>query len=100
MSEQHRAALIKQSRRGILDALLLIYPVAFSFESLASALLHLGVDDDVLWKDVFYLVEKGYLECTNSTPTKSVPRDKRMYRLTPSGNEIANRLTDDAALTP
>ncbi len=97
MSLDARALKIMQDRRELLSALNLVYPGGFTLESLIHALLHIDPDPENVRRDLAYLVAKDYVLCTNP---KSWPESKRYYRLTPEGNERANRIIHDPAIDP
>ncbi len=98
-SGQARAAQIKQARRDLMTALLMVYPTPFGFVSIVHSLLHLDLPDtECIKRDLAYLIDKGYVEWTNKKD--HMPWDRRYYRLTSKGNEIANRIEIDPALEP
>ncbi len=94
-----RARLIKQCRRETLSVLLNVYPSAFSFEDIFNTLLYLEVEEDHVKRDLAYLQEKGYVQCVNNEDGR-MPFSKRKFKLTASGDEIANKITTDIALEP
>jgi len=91
-----RAALIKQNRRSLIDALKLVYPLALTFYSLRQVLA--GVEEHYLKGDITYLVEKGYVAWVNRKPNMNWP--SREYKLTAVGVEIADAINTDPALEP
>ncbi len=99
-AEEAKAAMIKQARREILRALKTMYHIGpFGFESICMALLHLQLPDEECVKcDLTYLIDKGYVEWTNEKRFQQWSR--RLYKLTATGNEIANRINVDPALEP
>lgn len=97
MNDELRARMIQQTRREIMRALCLVYPVPFSFPSLRDSLVELNLPDaDVIKRDLVYLMDKGYVEWTNRRDYMGW--DQRLYKLTASGNEVANRILHDPAL--
>jgi len=94
--DEARALIIKQSRRSILDALKQVYPARFSFYSLRVVCAE--IEERHLKADVAYLIDKGYLVWHEPTP--NMAWDRREYRLSAEGVEIADRIEVDPALTP
>ena len=91
-----RALIIKDSRWKLLETLKLFYPASMSFRTLcltlpAVELRHMKVD-------VTYLCDKGYARWNNQRP--NMPWDAREYRLTASGVEAADFITNDPAVQP
>lgn len=99
-SEQLRAAAIKKARREIIGVLNTLYSMGpFGFPDLCMALTHLELpDDECVRRDLIYLCEKGYVRWTNKKPF--TPWAKRMYKLTATGNEVAEKIASDPALEP
>jgi hypothetical protein len=102
-NDEAKAAMIKLTRREILKALNMMYHIGpLSFPGLCSALLHLELpDEQCVQRDLVYLVDKGYVNWTNR-PTRGrfVAWNERFYKLTAQGNEIAEKISEDAALEP
>lgn len=99
-TKQARAAMIKRARREIVDTLNVLYHIGpFPFPSICEALLHLQLpDDECVKRDLTYLCEKGYVEWANEAAY--VPWDRREYKVTAKGNELAERMIKDPALEP
>jgi len=99
-TDDARPAMIKQTRREILTVLNIMYHIGpFSFQSICSGLAHLELPDDAcVQRDLTYLCEKGYVAWTNQRVM--MPWNRRMYRLTAQGNEMAERIDTDPALEP
>lgn len=100
-ADDARAAMIKATRREILQVLNVMYSIGpFDFPSICASLLHLELpDDECVKRDLTYLIDKGYVRWTN--PGKGfVAWAKRLYKLTATGNEMANEITTDPALEP
>lgn len=97
------ATLIKQVRRELLTLLKVVYPAELSGEVLFRALL--GAFPRLEWdhfhKDLVYLAEKGYLSAQpgrDASPAGCEGWRRLRYRLSPSGVELIDRCTNDAAL--
>jgi len=102
MDEQAiKAARIKETRREVLRALNVMYHIGpFGFDAICGSLLHLQLPDkECVQRDLTYLIDKGYVEWTNNNKA-FMPWRERMYRLTATGNEVAAKITEDAALEP
>lgn len=99
-ADDARAAMIKQTRREILAVLNIMYAIGpFKFGPLCEALTHLELsDDEVVKRDLTYLIDKGYVKWTNEA--KRMPWAERAYKLTAQGNEIADKIEVDSALEP
>lgn len=97
MDDSQSPLVIKQARHGILDALLLAR-APLTYVMLRTAVKHYEIPEKYFRQHVSYLVGKGYVEIVN---TKQAPEwRQQVYRLTPSGDEVANRLVVDPALEP
>ncbi|MCO6436532.1 MAG: hypothetical protein J5J06_05545 [Phycisphaerae bacterium] len=97
MNDATRARMIQQTRQEIMIALLHTRGIPFRFDLLCHALLHLNLpDDEVVKRDLEYLAAKGYVRWTNEADY--LPWSRRMFELTPAGDEVANRITHDPAV--
>lgn len=97
MNEQEaRVAIIKQTRRSILDTLNATRPACLSYETLCGVFVEL--DEHYVRRDLEYLVSKGYVEWVN--PRRNAPWKERSYGLTSDGMEIADKINTDPALEP
>lgn len=99
-SSDAKAASIKQSRREIIGVLNAMYHIGpCSFDLICGALVHLELpDDECVKRDLVYLCEKKYVKWTNEAPR--TPWVNRLYKLTATGNDIANRISVDPTLEP
>ena len=97
-----RAAMIKATRREILNVLNIMYGIGpFGFPSICQALLHLQLPDErCVQRDLTYLADKKYVEWVNPGKRGFVPWKDRFFRLTATGNEMANAISSDPALEP
>lgn len=91
-----RAAQIKQTRRGILDALNMVYPGHLTFETICGVFVEL--EEHYIRRDLQYLCEKNYTQWVN--PSRNAAWAMRRYKLTPAGLEVADRINTDPALEP
>lgn len=93
---QIRAQQIKAVRRHILDVLKMAYPGELTFADIC-AVLPL-VEEFYLRRDAEYLCDKGYVVWRNET--RNMSYEKRSFKLTAKGMEIADRINTDPALEP
>ena len=98
--DQAKASMIKATRREVLAVLNDMYHIGpLGFVALCAALVHLELpDDECVKRDLTYLREKGYVMWTNEG--RYVPWNKRLFKLTATGNEIASAINEDPALNP
>lgn len=91
---------IKQARRTILEALNLMYPTAMRTASVMQTCISIdpGYDWDLFEKDLFYLMQKGYLEYIGAELQKDQPMRKRVIRLTAVGKDNADKVVIDPTL--
>ena len=93
---QIQAAIIKETRRGILDTLAMAYPAALTYETLCGVFVE--TEGRNLKRDLTYLIEKGYVAWSNCVTR--MPWTERSYRLTPAGLDIAQKINTDPSLEP
>lgn len=96
MDEAMQTRLIKQIRRGIIRTLHMVYGSSFDFPSIASTLPN--AEEDHLKRDLTYLIDKGYVVWSNEA--RNLGWERRTFRLTAKGVEIADRIVTDSALEP
>ena len=94
--DEIRAAEIKQTRRGILDTLRMVYPAGLTFATICGAFVEL--DEHYIKSDLTYLIQKGYILWTNEGPNAAWK--ERKYKLTAAGVEIGDKINIDLALEP
>jgi len=99
-TSEARTARIKETRRELLSVLNIMYHIGpLGFESICSSLVHLELpDDECVKRDLTYLCEKRYVRWTNEEPMQAW--NKRMFKITATGNEFVERMTADPALEP
>lgn len=103
MSNGRPNSEIVRVRNEVLVALKMIYPAALRVDQLLRSLLSVfpTLDWPQFRRDVWYLVEKGYLQrvhAASEADPKLTAWRKRWFRLTPSGLEVAEHLINDPAL--
>ena len=86
----------KQTRRGLLDALNLARPARLTFETLCGVFI--TTPNTFIRRDLDYLVTAGYVRWVNSRA--NAPWEGRVFELTKTGIELADRLITDPALEP
>ena len=70
--------IVKQTRRGIIDALNMAYPAALDYETICACFLDL--DERYIQRDLEYLIGRGFVEWPNARPnarSRSGPRKGR-----------------------
>jgi len=91
--------LKQQARSLILDSLNMTYPAPMRTDSLNRVIL--GIDPtyelDLLKKDVYYLIDKGWLIFTGSELTGDSFKCQ-FVKLTAEGKDIADRMITDSSL--
>lgn len=95
-----QAKLIIQARRMILDGMNSVYTSVLIYNLIADLVPTL--EDGPLRFDLQYLIDKGYIECVNcrADARRLPPWEQRLFKLTPAGKEIADRIVFDHALEP
>jgi len=99
---EERAELIREQRNALMSTLCACYPGAFEGEKLFRVMLGIFPDytRSFAVKDLFYLEAKGYVQRLNrlGQVDKTQSWSTARWRLTATGNEVANRLVEDPAL--
>ena len=89
-----RAIVIKQSRRKLLNALKMFFPVPVEFRTLQLTLPK--VETRHLRVDLTYLIAKKLLGWVNEAPNAAW--SSREFILSATGVEVADKITKDPAL--
>lgn len=88
-----KAMQIRRARRDILEVLKMVAPGHFAFRDL---MLTLGVERQLLQRDLSYLIDRGLVKRVHTDLGQDW--DERRFCITSRGDDVINALVKDEAL--